>query len=111
MQKLAILLGLGTLFFSQAALAQVSEEEIRALRAQIEVLTQRLDELERQSRPASPPPAQAGPFSSAPHRLWRACTPWNIPSRARTSKPLRADLILFDVEKPGAVRFDLPPSC
>lgn len=59
MQKLAILLGLGILIFSQAALAQVSEEEIRALRAQIEMLTQRLDELERQSRPASPSSPQA----------------------------------------------------
>jgi hypothetical protein len=66
MQKLAILLGLGILFFSQAVLAQVSEDEIRALRAQIEMLTQRLDELERQSRPASPPPGQAQAAGTVP---------------------------------------------
>ncbi|MCU0989891.1 MAG: putative porin [Xanthomonadales bacterium] len=65
MQKLAIPLGLGILFFSQAAPAQVSEDEIRALRAQIEVLTQRLDELERQNRPASPPSGQAETTAAA----------------------------------------------
>ena len=67
MKKLIILIGLGLLPFSQAALAQVSEAEIRALRAQIEMLTKRLDELERQSRPASPPSSQAeSPSSTAP---------------------------------------------
>lgn len=59
MQKRAMLLGLGFLCFSQAAPAQVSEEEIRALRAQIEMLTQRLDELERQNLPTSPSSPQA----------------------------------------------------
>lgn len=59
MRQLIALFGLGIFLFSQAALAQVSEEEIQALRVQIETLTKRLDELERQNREASPPSPQA----------------------------------------------------
>jgi hypothetical protein len=49
MKKLTALLGLSILLFSSQALAQVSEDEIEALRAQIEMLTQRLDQLEQQN--------------------------------------------------------------
>jgi Putative porin len=59
MKHLIALFGLGMFLSSQAALAQVSQEEIQALRVQIETLTKRLDELERQNRRASPPSAQA----------------------------------------------------
>jgi hypothetical protein len=50
MKKLTALLGLGLLVFSATAVAQVSEDEIRLLRQQIEVLTNRLDELEKQNQ-------------------------------------------------------------
>jgi hypothetical protein len=50
MRKLSILLGLSVLLCSTAASAQVSEEELQALREQVRMLTQRLDELERQNR-------------------------------------------------------------
>ena len=50
MRKLTLLLGLTVLFCSTAASAQVSEEEVQALRDQIEMLTKRLDELERQNQ-------------------------------------------------------------
>jgi hypothetical protein len=49
MKKLTALLGLSILLCSSQALAQVSENEIKALRAQIEMLTQRLDQLEQQN--------------------------------------------------------------
>jgi hypothetical protein len=50
MRKLTLLLGLTVLLCSTAASAQVSEEEVKALRDQIEMLTKRLDELERQNQ-------------------------------------------------------------
>jgi hypothetical protein len=53
MKKLTALLGLSILLFSSQALAQVSEDEIKALRAQIELLTQRLDQLEGQNQEMS----------------------------------------------------------
>ena len=59
MKKLAALIGLGVLLSSPAAPAQVSEEEIQALRTQIETLTRRLDELERQNRQPAPSAGQA----------------------------------------------------
>ena len=59
MKKLAALIGLGVLLSSPAAPAQVSEGEIQALRAQIELLTRRLDELERQARQPAPSADQA----------------------------------------------------
>jgi len=49
MKKLTALLGLSILLFSTQALAQVSGDEISALRAQIELLTRRLDQLEQQN--------------------------------------------------------------
>ncbi|MGD2127654.1 MAG: putative porin [Lysobacterales bacterium] len=49
MRKLTALLGLGLVLCSPPVLAQVSESEIQALRQQIETLTKRLDELERQN--------------------------------------------------------------
>ena len=42
MNKLTVLLGLGILLSSNPAIAQVSEEEMQALRAQIEMLTKPL---------------------------------------------------------------------
>ena len=50
MKKLTCLLGLSILLFATSAPAQVGDEEIEALRAQIEALTRRLDDLERQNR-------------------------------------------------------------
>ena len=60
MKKLTVLVGLSILLCSTAVSAQVSEEEVQALRAQIEMLTKRLDELEKQSQQsAAPAPAVA----------------------------------------------------
>jgi len=53
MKKLSVLLGLSILLFSTAAFAQVSEEEIKLLRDQIEMLTKRLDQLESQNKEMS----------------------------------------------------------
>ncbi|MBT8060358.1 MAG: hypothetical protein HKP16_00120 [Xanthomonadales bacterium] len=50
MKKLTVLLGLSILLFSTSVSAQVSEAEIQALRDQIEMLNQRLDQLEAQNR-------------------------------------------------------------
>lgn len=49
MKKLSVLMGLGLVLFSTAALAQVTEDEISLLRQQIEMLTKRLDQLEQQN--------------------------------------------------------------
>ena len=60
MKKLTVLVGLSILLCSTAVSAQVSEEEVQALRAQIEMLTKRLDELEKQrQQSAAPAPAVA----------------------------------------------------
>jgi hypothetical protein len=53
MKKPAALLGLSILLFSSQALAQVDAGEIEALRAQIELLTRRLDQLEQQNQAMS----------------------------------------------------------
>ncbi len=53
MKKLTVLLGLSIILFSTAAFAQVSEDEIQALRDQIELLTRRLDQLESQNQEMS----------------------------------------------------------
>lgn len=58
MKKLTVLLGLSFLLCSTAATAQVSEEEVQALRDQIKMLTKRLDQLEQQSQ-QTPAPAPA----------------------------------------------------
>lgn len=50
MKKVAALLVLSTVLCSTGANAQVSEEEVQALRAQIEMLTKRLDQLESQNK-------------------------------------------------------------
>ncbi len=50
MKKLTVLLGLSLIVFSTAAFAQVSEDEIKLLRQQIELLNNRLDELEKQNQ-------------------------------------------------------------
>ncbi len=50
MNKLTVLIGLSVLLCSTAVSAQVSEEEVQALRAQIEMLTKRLDQLESQNK-------------------------------------------------------------
>jgi hypothetical protein len=65
MKKLIILIVLGIFPLGQTALAQISEDEIQALRAQIETLTKRLDELERQSRAASPSSPQGNAIAGA----------------------------------------------
>lgn len=53
MNKLGALLGLSVMLFSSQTAAQVSEDEINALRTQIELLTQRLDDLERRNQQMS----------------------------------------------------------
>jgi len=50
MKKLTVLIGLSLIVFSTAALAQVSEDEIQLLRQQIQMLTERLDTLEKQNQ-------------------------------------------------------------
>jgi hypothetical protein len=62
MKKLTALLGLSILLCSTGALAQVSETEIQLLRDQIEMLTQRLDQLEQQNRELA---SQAGKADAA----------------------------------------------
>lgn len=49
MKKTILTLGLALLLSAPNAFAQVSDEEIRALRAQVEMLTRRLDQLEQQN--------------------------------------------------------------
>lgn len=49
MKKLTALVGLSLIIFCSSALAQVSDEEIQLLRQQIEMLTKRLDTLEKQN--------------------------------------------------------------
>jgi len=53
MKKRLALFGLSVLIFSSQALAQVGEDEISALREQIELLTRRLDQLEQQNQQMS----------------------------------------------------------
>jgi hypothetical protein len=53
MKKLTLLIGLSALLFSSNMLAQVSEDEIAALRAQIELLNRRLDQLEQHNQEMS----------------------------------------------------------
>lgn len=72
MKKLAALIGLGVLLSSPAAPAQVSEEEIQALRAQIEMLTRRLDELEKQNLQAAPDAAEGALAGTADEKIERA---------------------------------------
>jgi hypothetical protein len=50
MKKLVALMGLQFFILSTAAFAQVSEDEIQLLRQQIEMLTNRLDALEKQNK-------------------------------------------------------------
>jgi hypothetical protein len=50
MKKLSFLIVLSLLLFSAPAIAQVSDEEIHLLREQIQLLTNRLDELEKQNQ-------------------------------------------------------------
>jgi hypothetical protein len=56
MKKLTPMLVLG-LFLLSTGSAQASEEEIQALRKQLELLTQRIDELEKREMQAAPEPA------------------------------------------------------
>jgi cell division protein FtsB len=65
MKKLTVLLGLSILLCSTATYAQVSEEEVQALRAQIEMLTKRLDQLEAQSQQEQAEVAQTVEASQA----------------------------------------------
>ena len=50
MKKLTVLFGLILIVVAQTAVAQVDEDEIKLLRQQIEMLTNRLDQLEEQNR-------------------------------------------------------------
>jgi len=50
MKKLTVLMGLVLIVFSSTAFAQVSEDEIQLLRQQIEMLNNRLDQLEKQNQ-------------------------------------------------------------
>lgn len=50
MKKLTVLFGLILIVAAQTAVAQVDEDEIKLLRQQIEMLTNRLDQLEEQNR-------------------------------------------------------------
>ena len=65
MKKLIFLFGLYLFMFSATAVAQVSEDEIRLLRQQIELLTKRLDELEKQNQQLPPPVEQSNEQSVA----------------------------------------------
>jgi hypothetical protein len=65
MRKITLLLGLSVLLCSTAASAQVSEEEVQALRDQIEMLTKRLDQLERQNQQTQQESTQAAATSVA----------------------------------------------
>lgn len=65
MKKLTLLFSLSILLVSTSANAQVSEEEVQALRAQIEMLTKRLDQLEAQGRQESTEVAQTVEASKA----------------------------------------------
>jgi hypothetical protein len=61
MKKLTALLGAFALLFNTMALADTQDEEIRALRQQIELLTKRLDDLEeRNNRESIPAPQPVG---------------------------------------------------
>ncbi|MDH3789904.1 MAG: putative porin [Xanthomonadales bacterium] len=50
MKKLMVLAGLSLIIISTASYGQVSEDEIQLLRQQIEMLTKRLDDLEKQNQ-------------------------------------------------------------
>jgi hypothetical protein len=65
MKKLTILLGLTAILFSQTALAQVDPDELKALREQVRILTQRLDELEKANQQTSQNIAQANAATTA----------------------------------------------
>jgi hypothetical protein len=65
MKKLTILLGLTVILFSQPALAQVDPDELQALREQVRILTQRLDELEKANQQTSQNIAQANEATTA----------------------------------------------
>ena len=65
MKKLTILLGLTAILFSQTALAQVDPDELKALREQVRILTQRLDELEKANQQTSENIAQADAATTA----------------------------------------------
>ena len=62
MKKLTVLIGLSLLLHGTVVQAQVSEEELQALRDQIQMLTKRLDQLEQQSVQSQP---QAAPAPAA----------------------------------------------
>ena len=66
MKKLTILLGLTAALFSQTAFAQVSADEFQVLREQIQILTQRLDELEKVNQQTTPSVERAQATTVAP---------------------------------------------
>jgi hypothetical protein len=65
MKKLTALLGLSLILFITPAFAQVSEDEIQLLRQQIEILTKRLDALEKQNKQMAQSLEQTGAHSVA----------------------------------------------
>jgi len=65
MKKLTILLGLTVILFSQTALGQVDADELQALREQVQILTQRLDELEKANQQTTQNVAQLNAATTA----------------------------------------------
>ena len=65
MKQLTILLGLTVILFSQTAMAQVDADELKALREQVRILTQRLDELEKANQQTNQNLAQANTATTA----------------------------------------------
>jgi hypothetical protein len=53
MKKLAVILVLVAALFSPASYAEINDDEIRALREQVQMLTRRLDELEKSNQQTS----------------------------------------------------------
>ena len=65
MKQLTILLGLTVILFSQTAMAQVDADELKALREQVRILTQRLDELEKANQQTNQNLSQANTATSS----------------------------------------------
>ena len=65
MKQLTILLGLTVILFSQTAMAQVDGDELKALREQVRILTQRLDDLEKANQQTNQNLAQANTATTA----------------------------------------------
>lgn len=67
MKNLTVLLGLTVILFSPVTLAEANADEFQALREQILILTQRLDELEKANQ--QPPPILAQANATTPAQM------------------------------------------